>query len=322
MSCSVGRALWHWRRGCRMRCGHSAEPRCSIAATVCQPLSAISTATRDRIRPGATRRYARRGCQISCVSSGRETLYVVRDHGMTHSIRDEIIEELLQGYSSPADLLGEEGLFKELKKRLLERALGAELSEHLGYEKGDPGGRGSGNSRNGYSSKTVLGDDGAIEIAVPRDRNGSFEPQIVAKGFRQAETPSVAAAKAGFSAATAYRIEQDRRLPSQKKEPRGRRRRDPLADGRAHRACGQWRFSTRSGAVTPRSASVSGVPWSGASAAGGRSAVPSATSFSGRSTRRVGWGCPISPTWAITASASPVCRSHGGGGAAPGLSRR
>ena len=75
-----------------------------------------------------------------------------------------------------------EGLFKELKKRLLERALGAELTEHLGYERGDPAGRGSGNSRNGYSNKTVIGDDGAIEIAVPRDRNSSFEPQIVAKG--------------------------------------------------------------------------------------------------------------------------------------------
>src|SRR5690242_13991467 len=101
---------------------------------------------------------------------------------MAQAIRDEVIEELLQGYGSPADLLGEEGLFKELKKRLLERALGAELSEHLGYEKGDPAGRGTGNSRNGHSSKTVLGDDGAIAIAVPRDRNGSFEPQLVAKG--------------------------------------------------------------------------------------------------------------------------------------------
>ena len=101
---------------------------------------------------------------------------------MAQAITNEVIEELLQGYGSPADLLGEEGLFRELKKRLLERALGAELSEHLGYEKGDPAGRGTGNSRNGHSSKTVIGDDGAIEIAVPRDRNGSFEPQIVAKG--------------------------------------------------------------------------------------------------------------------------------------------
>src|ERR1700674_2454290 len=104
---------------------------------------------------------------------------------MGQTIRDEVIEELLRGYSSPEDLLGEEGLFKELKKRLLERALGAELSEHLGYEKGDPAGRGSGNSRNGFSSKTVIGDDGAIELAVPRDRNGSFEPQLVPKSLPQ-----------------------------------------------------------------------------------------------------------------------------------------
>src|SRR5246127_4203150 len=104
---------------------------------------------------------------------------------MGQTIRDEVIEELLRGYSGPEDLLGEEGLFKQLKKKLLERALGAELTEHLGYEKGDPAGRGSGNSRNGYSSKTVIGDDGAIEIAVPRDRQGSFEPQIVAKGQTQ-----------------------------------------------------------------------------------------------------------------------------------------
>jgi len=101
---------------------------------------------------------------------------------MALSIRDELIEQLLQGYSSPEDLIGEEGLFKELKKRLLERALGAELSEPLGYEKGDLAGRGSRNSHNGYSSKTVIGEDGAIAIAVPRDRNGSFEPRIVAKG--------------------------------------------------------------------------------------------------------------------------------------------
>ena len=125
----------------------------------------------------------RRGCPISCVSSSREALYMVEGiTDMAQAIRDEVIEELLQGYSAPQDLLGEEGLFKQLKKKLLERALGAELSEHLGYEKGDPAGRGSGNNRNGHSSKTVLGDDGAIELAIPRDRNGSFEPQIVAKG--------------------------------------------------------------------------------------------------------------------------------------------
>jgi putative transposase len=97
-------------------------------------------------------------------------------------IKPEHLDELLAGYEKPEDLLGEDGLFKQLKKALLERALGAELTHHLGYEKGDPAGRGTGNNRNGSYPKTVLTEDGAVEIEVPRDRNGSFEPQIVAKG--------------------------------------------------------------------------------------------------------------------------------------------
>ena len=97
-------------------------------------------------------------------------------------IKPEHLDELLAGYEKPEDLLGEDGLFKQLKKALLERALGAELTHHLGYEKGDPAGRGTGNNRNGTSAKTVLTEDGSVEIEVPRDRNGSFEPQIVPKG--------------------------------------------------------------------------------------------------------------------------------------------
>src|SRR6516225_5545137 len=70
-------------------------------------------------------------------------------------------------------------------KALIERALGAELTEHLGYEKGDPAGRGTGNSRNGTNSKTILTEYGEIDIAVPRDRAGSFEPQLITKGQTQ-----------------------------------------------------------------------------------------------------------------------------------------
>src|SRR5215471_7393297 len=103
------------------------------------------------------------------------------------TITPELLDQLLANYSKPEDLTGENGLFKQLKKALIERALGAELTEHLGYEKGDSAGRGSGNSRNGTSSKTILGDDGPIELAVPRDRNSSFEPQIVAKGQTRIE---------------------------------------------------------------------------------------------------------------------------------------
>ncbi len=103
------------------------------------------------------------------------------------TIRPELLDELLADYEKPDDLLGEDGLFKQLKAVLLERALDAELSDHLGYEKGDPAGRGTGNSRNGYSDKTVLSEDGEIDIAVPRDRTGTFDPLIVPKGERRLE---------------------------------------------------------------------------------------------------------------------------------------
>lgn len=101
---------------------------------------------------------------------------------MMKEIRAELVDELLAGYERPEDLLGDSGLFKQLKQALLERALAAELSVHLGYEKGDAAGRGTGNSRNGHSSKTVQSEDGAIALSVPRDRAGSFEPVIVPKG--------------------------------------------------------------------------------------------------------------------------------------------
>lgn len=94
----------------------------------------------------------------------------------------EILDQLLADGLKPEDLTAEDGLFRRLKKALLERALGAELTHHVGYEKGDPAGRGTGNSRNGTSRKTLLTEDGEMELEVPRDRAGTFEPVIVAKG--------------------------------------------------------------------------------------------------------------------------------------------
>jgi len=101
---------------------------------------------------------------------------------MMTTIKPELLDELLSGVTSPDDLMGDEGLFRQLKKALMERALGAELTHHLGYEKGDSGGRGSGNSRNGHSAKTVLTEDGEVGLAIPRDRAGRFEPRLVPKG--------------------------------------------------------------------------------------------------------------------------------------------
>jgi putative transposase len=96
-------------------------------------------------------------------------------------IKTELIDELLKDYQKPEDIIGENGLLKRFVKAVLERALNAELTHHLGYERHDPAGNNSGNSRNGTSSKTVKGEFGELELEVPRDRTSTFEPQILPK---------------------------------------------------------------------------------------------------------------------------------------------
>src|SRR5689334_681284 len=100
-------------------------------------------------------------------------------------IDKELIDKLLADYKGPEDLIGEQGLLKQLTKALVERAMQAELTHHLGYSKNDPAGRGSGNTRNGASTKTLKGNFGEAVIEVPRDRNGTFEPKIVGKHERR-----------------------------------------------------------------------------------------------------------------------------------------
>src|SRR6202171_1288675 len=90
----------------------------------------------------------------------------------------KLIDEMLKGHSTVEEIAGENGLLKGM----VERALQAELTTHLGYERHSPEGHGSGNSRNGASSKRLKGEFGTLEIAVPRDRQANFEPQLVAKG--------------------------------------------------------------------------------------------------------------------------------------------
>jgi putative transposase len=93
-----------------------------------------------------------------------------------------LIDKLLADYKKPEDIIGENGLLKQLTKALLERAMQAEMTEHLGYEKHAPAGNNSGNSRNGKTTKALKGDFGELPLETPRDRNGTFEPKIVAKG--------------------------------------------------------------------------------------------------------------------------------------------
>jgi len=97
-------------------------------------------------------------------------------------IDHKLIDSLLKDYKTPEEILGDNGLLKQLTKAVLERAMQAELTEHLGYEKHDSSGDNSGNSRNGKSQKTLKGEFGNLPLEVPRDRNSSFDPQIVPKG--------------------------------------------------------------------------------------------------------------------------------------------
>jgi putative transposase len=98
------------------------------------------------------------------------------------TISKEILDELLKGVERPEDLLGDAGLMKELKIRLMEGMLGAELTAHLGYEEGKEAPPGQANRRNGSSRKVLKGQGGELSVAVPRDRDSSFEPELVKKG--------------------------------------------------------------------------------------------------------------------------------------------
>ena len=100
-------------------------------------------------------------------------------------ITNEVLDEILKDYQKPEDLLSQDGLLQQLTKALVERALNGELTHHLGYEKHDPAGNNSGNSRNGTTPKTVKGKHGQVEIDVPRDRSGEFEPQLIKKNQKR-----------------------------------------------------------------------------------------------------------------------------------------
>jgi putative transposase len=122
-----------------------------------------------------------RTCKIFCVNGHcrLQTVTTGGNYGHTRQIA-RFLDEGLQ--EPPEDLLGETGLLKQLTKQLLERAMQTEMTEHLGYEKHVPVNKQTDNSRNGTYKKQIKGEFGNLEIAVPRDRNSSFEPIILPKG--------------------------------------------------------------------------------------------------------------------------------------------
>jgi len=98
-----------------------------------------------------------------------------------HEVPEALLAGLLADYKKPEDLIGENGLLKQLTKLLVEKALDAELAEHLGHGKNEPVANEAGNTRNGKSKKTLKGDFGELPIEIPRDRHGTFEPQLIPK---------------------------------------------------------------------------------------------------------------------------------------------
>jgi putative transposase len=111
--------------------------------------------------------------------SARQAINEMLDAGLLDPVMEQVDRDGLR-------LTGSGGFLPELVKAVLERGLATELTEHLGYEKGDPAGRGSPNSRNGTTPKTVASEVGELRLNVPRDRVGSFEPRLVPKGSRRA----------------------------------------------------------------------------------------------------------------------------------------
>lgn len=100
---------------------------------------------------------------------------------MADRTHEQLIDELLKDYKGPESFWGEFGLFAQLKKKIIERTLDAEMDNHLGYTKHNPKGHNSGNSRNGRGTKTVVVDSEQIDLKPPRDRNSTFEPQLIPK---------------------------------------------------------------------------------------------------------------------------------------------
>src|SRR5213593_2244392 len=113
-------------------------------------------------------------------SFGIELSSEVRDR-----LADEVIDELLAGARTEEEIVGPGGVLAQLTKRLVERAMSAELTEHLGYEPHQEPPGGTGNTRNGSTPKTLATEHGPVRIETPRDRKGNFEPQIIRKGQRR-----------------------------------------------------------------------------------------------------------------------------------------
>jgi putative transposase len=103
------------------------------------------------------------------------------------AVNAELVAQLMKSVSSPEQMFGPGGLFQQLRGAVMERLLEAEMTAHIGFKPNDPKGYGSGNARNGHTPKRVLTENGPVDIRVPRDRKGTFEPKLLPKYQRRLE---------------------------------------------------------------------------------------------------------------------------------------
>jgi putative transposase len=106
---------------------------------------------------------------------------VIKKSAVKPSFNNDLLDSLIKQYDDPMDIFRQDGLMMQFKQAIVERMLNGELTTELGYEKNDPAGNNSGNSRNGYTEKRLKCNDGDLPIKVPRDRNGDYEPKIIPK---------------------------------------------------------------------------------------------------------------------------------------------
>jgi Transposase, Mutator family len=154
----------------------------------------------ERSEPGGrAQRSAGEPLRATAAGSGRELPAELVDDALKRArvrsavgelsgggrLSDAAVDELLQGASSEEEIVGPGGLLAQLTKRLVERALEVELTDHLGYAPHEEPPGGTGNTRNGSTPKTLITDNGPVAIDTPRDRNGSFEPRLVKKRQRR-----------------------------------------------------------------------------------------------------------------------------------------
>lgn len=131
---------------------------------------------------------------------------------ITPSIDLKLIDSLIKQYDDPMDIFRENGLMMQFKKAVVERMMEGELTTELGYEKNDSAGNNSGNSRNGYTEKTLKCNDGRLPIKVPRDRNGDYEPKIIPKNQTRFDDMDDKIYPIVYMDALVIKVQQDKRV--------------------------------------------------------------------------------------------------------------